>query len=400
MSGATERRLAAILFTDIVGYTATMAESEQRGLRARARHREIVGPLVERYHGEAIEARGDETLSVFPSALDAVHCALAIDEASRQEGEPRLHVGIHSGDIVVHDGEVSGDGVNIAARICALSEGGGICVSGDVYRSIRNQSDIEAVRVGERRLKNVGQPMEVWTLGHPGATGKPWNRSVLRVAGALLVVALAASGWWAFSRLSPVSDPIRSIAVLPLENLSADPEQEFFAVGMTDALIGNLAKIESLRVISRRTVMRHKNSEQPLEELARELEADVVVEGSVLRADGRVRITAQLIDARSDRHLWSGSYEHELRDVLKLQAEVAQAVAREIAHELTPRERERFSVERSVDPEAYSNTLKGMQLVRSVTPADHQRAIGYFERAIDADPAYALAYTGLAWAYM
>jgi adenylate cyclase len=397
-----ERRLAAILFTDIVGYTAAMAESEERGLRARDRHRAIVGPLVERYRGEVIEARGDESLSVFPNALDAVQCALAIDEVARQEGEPRLHVGVHLGDIVVHEGEISGDGVNIAARICALTEGGGVCVSGDVYRSIRNQPDIEAVFLGERQLKNVGQPVAVYELGRPGATGRRRSPGARRVAVAVVLgLASMVGAWWASTQWERerAPHPIRSIAVLPLESLSADPEQEFFAVGMTDALIGDLAKIESLRVVSPRSVMRHKYSERPLSELARELDVDVVVEGSVLRAGDRVRITAQLIEASSDRHLWSGSYEDDLSDVLRLQAEVAQAVAREIAHELAPLTRARLTSDRAVNPAAFADTLKGFQLVRSVTPTDHGRSIGYFERAIEADSEYALAYAGLAWAY-
>ncbi len=150
------RRLAAIMFTDIVGYTALMAESEERGLRARERHRALVRPLVEEYHGESIEARGDESLSTFPTALDAVNCALAIEAAARDDAELKLHVGIHLGDVVVQDGEVSGDGVNIASRICALSEGGGVCVSGEVYQSVRNQPDMEAVSLGEHQLNNVG----------------------------------------------------------------------------------------------------------------------------------------------------------------------------------------------------------------------------------------------------
>jgi adenylate cyclase len=332
--------------------------------------------------------------------LDAVRCALDIDEATREDGELRLHIGLHVADVVVHEGEISGDGVNIAARICALSQGGGVCASGDVYRSIRNQPDVEAVPLGERRLKNVGHPVSVYALGRPGAVGRRPARTRNRAAwaGALLVAA-AAAGWWVVSPLEPARDPIRSIAVLPLENLSDDPEQTYFAVGMTDALISDLAKIGSLRVISRRSVMRHRDSEQALPELARELEADVVVEGSVLRAGDRVRITTQLVDARTDRELWTASYERDLRDVLKLQADVARAVAREVALELTPREEERLAATRSVDPVAYANTLKGFQLVRSVTPADHARSIAYFERALEADPSYALAYAGLAWGY-
>jgi class 3 adenylate cyclase/pimeloyl-ACP methyl ester carboxylesterase len=166
-----ERKLAAIMFTDIVGYTALMAESEEQGLRVREKHRALVRPLVEQYHGESIEARGDQSLSVFSTALDAVHCALAIEARVEDDPELKLHVGIHLGDVVVQGGEASGDGVNIASRICELSEGGGLCISGEVYRSIRNQPGIEATPLGERDLKNVPEPVTVYSVA--GAAAEP-----------------------------------------------------------------------------------------------------------------------------------------------------------------------------------------------------------------------------------
>ncbi len=247
-----ERRLAAIMFTDIVGYTALMAQSEEKGLRVRERHRALVRPLVERYHGESIEARGDESLSTFATALDAVNCALAIEAAARDDAELKLHVGIHLGDVVVQDGEVSGNGVNVASRICALSEGGGICVSDEVQHSIQNQENVEARSLGERKLKNVPRPVGVFSI--TGAAAPPrfiaavqparsprTTRWVSAGVAALVLVALAA--WW-LTGGAPDSGPIRSIAVLPLENLSGDPEQEYFADGMTEALIGDLANLE------------------------------------------------------------------------------------------------------------------------------------------------------------
>lgn len=403
----TERRLAAILLTDIVGYTALMGRDEAAGRRARERHRALVVPLVEQYRGQVIEARGDETLSVFPSTLDAVHCALAIEDALAEEADLRLHLGIHTGDVVVQAGEVAGDGVNIAARICSLREEGGLCVSGEVHRAIRNQPDIAAVPLGERRLKNVDHPVAVYAVGRPGAVARPRVRMPgprMLAAGALaaaLAGVLSATAWWGWDSASPASGPgpVRSIAVLPLANLSGDPEQEYFADGMTEALISDLAKIDSFQVISRTSVMRYEDARRPLREIARELEADVVVEGSVLRADDRVRITAQLVDAGTDRHLWAESYERDLRDILALQAEVAQAIAREIEHELTPRERARFRADRTVDPVAYDATLKGLQLVSSARHDGHRRSVAYFEQALEADPDYALAYAGLAWAY-
>jgi class 3 adenylate cyclase len=285
-----ERRLAAILFTDIVGYTALMAESEEKGLRVRRRHREVVRPLVERYAGEWIEAPGDESLSTFHSALDAVNAGLAILAALRDDAELKLHVGIHSGDIVVSDGEISGDGVNIAARLCSMSEGDALCVSGEVRRSIRNQPGIEAKALGERTLKNVPEPVAVYAVSGTAAPPRrvswavPLRRTVRRwpiQAAALLVLVALAAAWWA---VRPFAEPppIRSIAVLPLENLSGDPEREYFADGLTGALIGELGKIGSLRVISRKTSMQFKGLRSPLPEIAEQLGVQGVLEGTVI----------------------------------------------------------------------------------------------------------------------
>ncbi len=400
------RRLAAIMFTDIVGYTALMAESEERGLRARERHRALVRPLVERYHGDSIEARGDESLSTFPTALDAVNCALAIEAAARDDADLKLHLGIHLGDVIVQDGEVSGDGVNIASRICALSEGGGICVSGEVYQSVRNQPDMEAVSLGERELKNVGRLVAVYALGRPGtvvvgsarqSSPSSWNRGRSMVAAlALAVVALIT--WRIWDQVVIAPGPIRSIAVLPLDNLSGDPEQEYFADGMTEVLIASLARIGGLRVISRTSSMAYKNSDRTLPQIASELNVDAVVEGSVMRAGDRVRITTQLIRADSDEHLWSDSYERDLEDVLALQREVAGAIADEIELKLAPAQAQGGG--RPVDPEAFEGYLKGRHHWNKRTGADIRKSIEYFETAIALDPDWALAHSGLAQAYV
>lgn len=195
---ARVRRLAAIMFSDVVGYTAKMAASERAGLRARERHRRLVRPLVERHGGEAVEARADEFLSLFPSALEAVRCALAIQAELESDLDLELHVGIHLGDVLLDGEEISGDGVNIAARICALSEGGGIRVSEEVYQAVRNQPDIEARALGKKPLKNVGRPVRVFAIGAPGALRRPWSarRVALWALGSTAcLVALAALGF-------------------------------------------------------------------------------------------------------------------------------------------------------------------------------------------------------------
>jgi len=405
---STQRRLAAIMFTDIVSYTALMAESEERALAARERHRAVVRPLVERHGGQWIEEIGDESLSCFPSALDAVSCALAVQEALRGDLDLQLRIGIHLGDVVFEGERVYGDGVNVASRIRPLAEPGGICVSGEIQKSIRNQPGIEAVGLGERTLKNVGQPVAVFAVGRPGAVVRPSgralaapaaSRSARYAAAALGVALLAALGIWLATRPGAPSGPIRSIAVLPLENISGDPGQEYFADGMTEALIGDIAKLEALRVISRTSVMHYKGARKPLPEIADELDVDAIVEGTVLREGERVRITAQLIDARTDHHLWSDRYDRELRDVLALQSDVARAIAAEIQHELTPREEARLSDVRRVDPAAHDAYLRGRYQFSRYTKESVRSAVRSYEAALALDPSYAPAHAGIALSY-
>jgi len=404
-SARSHRKLAAIMFTDIVGYTALMAESERRGLRARERHRRLVGSQVARYGGDPIEVRGDECLSVFPSAADAVNCALAIQVALEGEEDLALHVGIHLGDVVLDAGEVSGDGVNIASRVCGLSEEGGLRVSAEVYHAVRNLPNLEAAALGERELKNVGRPVAVYALTGaplpPSTTARERRlaRAGRKVAAALAIAALVAGAAWLWRVQTAGAGPIRSIAVLPLENLSGDPEQDYFADGMTESLIGDLAKLGSLRVISRTSVMRYKGVQRALPEIADELRVDAVVEGSIQLMGERVRIHAQLIDARTDHHLWAEQYDRDVRDVLTLQREVTRAIAREIELTLTPRERAGLADARPVAPAAHAAYLKGRYFQRRGTAEGTDRAIEYFDRAISIDPEFALAYAGKADTY-
>ncbi len=301
------------MFSDVAGSTAMMAQSESAGLRARELHRQAVHTRVIQYHGEWIEAPGDETLSTFSNALDAVNCALAIQADLAADPELSLHIGIHTGDVVFRGGEIYGDGVNIASRVCAMSEPGSLCVSSEVYQSVRNQPSLKAESLGEQDFKNVGRPVPVYAItGAPLAPApvgaRRRGRLWLALAGAVGV--LAAIGAWNWMRLPPPASEIRSIAVLPLVNLSADPAQDYFVDGMTEAITADLARIGSLRVISRTSSMRYRGTDKSIPEIAKELNVDAVIEGSVLRDGERVRITAQLIHAPTDSHLWAESYEH------------------------------------------------------------------------------------------
>jgi len=316
-----ERRLAAVLFADVVGYSRLMAIDEETGLRARRRHREIARPLVESYRGRWIEERGDESLSVFPSALDAVNCALAIQQATASEADLSLRVGIDLGDVVFDGDEVYGDGVNVAARVRETAEPGTTHVTRRVVDSVKNQKHIDVRALGEHQLKNVSRPLLLFAIS--GTPGPPPRAYAAR------------------SQATPERErqvEIRSMAVLPLANLSREEQEEPFVAGMTESLIASLAKIGSLRIASLTSVMHYAGSRKPLPDIARELDVDGVIEGSVQREEDRIRVTVRLIDALTDRLRWSESYERHVRGVLALQSEIARSVAREIRLQLTPRE--------------------------------------------------------------
>ena len=418
---APRRELAAIMFSDIAGYTAIMGRDEQEGLDARNSHRELLRTILPRFNGLLLGDLGDGALSSFHSAIDAVNCARAFQAATGTEPRFRIRIGIHIGDVLFAENTVLGDGVNIASRIQALAAPGGICISERVYEEIRNKPEFQVKDLGEQQLKNVPRPIRVYALAAPGATGDrlvqpskaaaprvskriPWVAIAGAVAVAGLIYLAVTLKPWAISPQVPAPGaphPIRSIAVLPLDNYSGDPKQEYFADGMTDELTTDLAKISALRVTSRGSVMQFKGAHRPpTPEIAKLLNVDAVVEGSVLRVGDRVRITAQLIDAPADKHLWADSYERDSRDVLALQDELASAIAKEIDVQLTPGEQARLTSAPSVNPEAHDAYLEGRYFFSRPNDENLKKAITQFEHAIRLDPNFAPAYSGLSDAYL
>jgi TolB-like protein/Tfp pilus assembly protein PilF len=320
--------------------------------------------------------------------------------------------------VLFSDNTVLGDGVNVASRIVALAEPGRICISERVYEEIRNQRGMAVRSLGIKNLKNVSRPIGVYVLSESAdstgaAMSSAWTTRMKRAVpmGGVGALAIAALAYVALTRHSPVPNSvtplgggphvIRSIAVLPLDNYSGDPRQEYFADGMTDELTTDLATISQLRVISRGSVMQFKGEHRPpTPQIARMLNVDAVVEGSVLRVDDKVRITAQLIDAPADKHLWAKSYERDSRDVLALQDELASAIAREINVQLTPGEQARLTSAPTVNPAAHDAYLKGRYFFNRPSDENLKKAIAQFEEAIRLDPNFAPAYSGLSDAYL
>jgi TolB-like protein/class 3 adenylate cyclase/Flp pilus assembly protein TadD len=407
VTAPSEHRLAAIMFTDIVGYTALMAESEARGHRVRARQREILKPLVERYGGDWIQHTGDEVLASFPSAVTAANCALAIQAALRDEPDLRLRIGLHVGDVVAREGGLHGDGVNITARIRPLAEPGGVCVSDEVVHAIRNQDNLRTTPLGSHDLKNVGRPVSVYALegeaASPAAgTKRARARPLALAALGSVLIAIAAAAYLTFGR-SPSKEtgaPLTSIAVLPFDDMSPGGDQKWLADGMAEELIETLSRIEALRVPARTSAFAMKGRD--IATVGAELRVGSVVEGSVRRSDDQLRVTAQLIRVSDGSHLWSARYDRKLADVFAIQSEIARAIAEAIRRELgIEYEVSWFQSHEPSDVRAYELYKTGYHLMwPHLTEEGIRKGIEYFEQALALDPDYAQAHVELGFAYL
>ena len=373
------RKLAAIMFTDIVGYTAIMAKSEHKALGILHRHRDILKPLISEFNGEWLKEMGDGTLSSFASVVDAVNCAIEIQNSLMDETEFKLRIGIHIGDVVVEEGDVFGDGVNVASRIENLAEPGGICISGRVYEDIRNKPDIKAVFLGEKRLKNVEQPVQVY---------------------ALKIDKLHESEIKPFTVVQPSptkSEP--SIAVLPFINMSADPEQEYFCDGMTEEIINKLTQIEDLRVIARTSSFCFKGEKVDIADIGNKLIIEWILEGSVRKAGNRIRVTAQLVKVSDQTHIFSNNYDRNLEDIFAIQDEISLAIVDALKVKLLKQEKAAVVKRHTEDHVAYKLYLLGRHHWNNRTEEQMLKGLDYFYKAVEKDPNYALAYTGIAESY-
>ncbi|MBW7998530.1 MAG: adenylate/guanylate cyclase domain-containing protein, partial [Candidatus Glassbacteria bacterium] len=341
------RKLAAIMFTDLVGYTALSQKNEALALELLEEHRQLLRPLFTQHNGTEIKTIGDAFLVEFASAVEAARCAVDIQKALTAhtsvvvpERRVQVRIGLHVGDVVFEGDDVLGDGVNIASRIEPLASSGGICVSEDVAHQIENKIDLPLELLGEKELKGIKKPVTVYRLVLPWEQEAGFlrlARLVLRKplrarwvqAGVMVLLIAAGVVWWWTSERVPSIRPgqITRLAVLPFANLMNDPQQEYFVDGIHDALLTELSRLAALTVISRQSVLRYKGSDKSLGEIARELQAHALIEGSVLRAGDDVRINVQLIEAASDRHLWADIFDRKLENVLALHSDVARAIA-------------------------------------------------------------------------
>jgi len=377
----SERRLAALMFTDMVGYTVLTQRNEQLAMELLEEQRSLVRKSLANHKGREIDTIGDGFLMEFASALEAVKCAVEIQSTFRELNASRpeekqiwIRVGIHLGDVIHTGNQVAGDAVNIASRIEPLAPPGGICVTAQVYGSVISKYESGFESLGIPELKNVATPIEVYRIS---GLGKAVSSSIP-------------------SKFSPARD---RVAVLPLTNISLDPADEYFADGMTEELISSVSRTKGLRVIARTSVMRYKASSKSIAEIGRELNVGSVLEGSVRKAGNKVRISVQFVDTSNEEPRWSQDYDREIEDVLDIQSDIAQKVAEALREHVlgnTPRP-EKGKITRN--PEAYLNYLRGRQFWNRRTEASLRRAISFFEDALNIDSRYANAYTGLADSY-
>jgi adenylate cyclase len=436
-----ERKLAAIFSADVKGYSRLMGEDEEATIRTLTAYREVMTTLIQQHRGRVIDSPGDNLLAEFASAVEAVQGAVAIQRELKVRNAklppPRqmeYRIGINVGDVIVEGVRLYGDGVNIAARLEGLAEPGGICLSGTVHDQVENKLALTYEYVGEQEVKNIAKPVRVWRVimepeevrspksevRSPESKGKSQKPRRVGTAylswfvvGFVLVAAtIVAVRYLSRPPVSPQSSALvtqeaptlplpdkPSIVVLPFVNMSKDPEQDYFSDGPTEVLTGDLSKISSLFVIARNSAFTYKGKAVKVQDVGREMGVRYVLEGSVQKADQRVRITTQLIDATTGYHLWSEQYDRPLQDLFALQDEIVQKIVTTLKLQLTLEEHG-YSVRKHTDNlEAYDYYLRGVEYFWRFTQEANAQARQLFEKALALDPQYAEAYAWLGLTY-
>lgn len=424
-------QLAAIMFTDIEGYTALMQQDETKAIAYRNRHREVFNSTTEKYNGKILQYYGDGTLSTFHSAIDAVRCGIEMQRAFGDYPEIPVRIGIHTGDILFSEDGIIGDGVNVASRIESLASAQSVFISAKVYDEVKNQSGIQTEFMGIFELKNVDKPMEVYAISNPGLTvpdkslvsGKVKVESnneqeapglIKRRVGiiwVLMPVLVAILGYFLLTTdiLKGTSDYVstspdikgkKSIAVLPFINDSNDSSNIYFVNGLMESTLNNLQRIKNLRVISRTSVEKYRNSSKTSPEIARELGVQYLIEGSGQKIGNQIMLHIQLIEAGNDQHLWGEQYDREVKDIFALQREISENIIDQIQVIITPEEEEMINKVPTDDLVAYDFFLKGYDLLRTTRDEGKlEEAILYLKKAVDSDHEFARAYAAIAIAY-
>ena len=385
-----KRRLAAILAADLVGYSRLIRADEEGTLAAlQTLRRDALEPIVAQHHGRIVKLMGDGVLVEFTSVVDAVRAATQFQHSlsERNAGQPEdrrleFRVGVNLGDVVIDGEDIQGDGVNLAARLEGLADPGGVCISDGVYDQVRDRLDIHFADLGNREVKNINRPIRVWQWKN-----RPSENAL------------------APHPLAPDSDEDKRprIAVLPFNNMSGDPEQEYFSDGITEDIITDLSQASGLFVVARNSTFTYKGKPVKVQRVSRDLDVRYILEGSVRKAGNRVRISAQLIDGVTSGHLWADRYDRDLDDIFAVQDEIAHSIAGALKVKLLPNESEAIKKKPTENIEAYQFFLRGRQFFNRHTKSSYDVARKMFSKAIELDPDYARAYAGIAdcntWLY-
>ena len=436
-STQSKRQLAAIMFTDMVGYSQQMQKDEENALKLLEKQWEIVEPILNEFGGNRIKTIGDAFYTQFHSVLKALKCALEVQRilssynATRHfEEHVTLRIGIHLGDIEIKDGDAYGDGVNIAARIEPLAEPGGIAITEDVHRQVVNKIEYSFKPLGKPELKNIHQRFEVYqvilpwqdrrkkqdpnftvdkdrrrqsqmhskTLKNKNGPKQSTSRPV--IYGVMIAMVIMATVFLYKNNMSSLNRELgRSIAVLPFENMTEQPGSDYFSDGITEDIISALSEINGLRVIARTSILQYKGTTKTVVEIAKEVNVNTILEGSVRRIDNNVRVVAQLIDIETDDHLWANAYDRKLDDIFEVQSDIALNIANALEAELSTELTAELTSSSTQNSQAYENYLKGKEQYYTYTEEGFRKAVKYYNSALELDPNYALAYAELAGAY-
>jgi adenylate cyclase len=424
-----KRKLAAILSADVEGYSRLMDDDEEKTVRTLTAFRNAIADLVQQFRGRVVDTPGDNVLAEFTSVVDSVNCAVEIQRelAERNVELPynrimKFRIGVNLGDVIDEEGRIYGDGVNIAARMESMAEAGGICISGRAYDQVANKLGLEYENLGEHQVKNISTPIRVYkVLSFPGAAahrvvqakdalGRRWRRIALSIA-AVAVVAVVILGIWQFYTRRPSMEPASmekmafslpdkpSIAVLPFDNLSGDEKFDVFVDGMTEDIISALARFNQLFVIARNSTFTYKGKPVKIQQVAEELGVRYVLEGSVQISGNRLRVTAQLIDAITGRHMWVERYDRVLKDIFDVQDDLTKKLAGSLMGKLERATEATALLKHPNSLDAYSLVLYGRDLVWKFTPDDNAKGRELFQKALTLDPNYASVYAWLSLSY-
>jgi TolB-like protein len=367
------------MFTDIVGYTALMGSDEDKAFEVLRKNRQIHLTFIGQFKGNLIKEIGDGMLAQFNSAIEAVQCAMEIQQQARNDLDAQIRIGIHLGDITLENNDVFGDGVNIASRLQSIAEPGGIYISESVHNAIRNKKDIESQYLGEVKLKNVNYPFRTYYIKGKGLSF-PSKKRIDELTGA---------------------KRIESILILPFDNYTGSEELNYFVAGMHDSLIGAIGRISTIRVISKTTSNVYRHTEKSIPEIASELGVNAIIEGSVLSLEEKICCQIKLINAfPEEKQLWMHEYLEGKGEILNMYNKLTKEISKEVNVILTPEEERLLSKSRTIDREAYDAYLKSYQYMEDFNEDSLKKAQNYLKDAIDIDPNWAPLYTGLANIWM